>query len=107
MSDAAADTPSSTASEAGALSSRAAALTNFLRRLGDWDFPADASLQISVVAGRSVTLEPGGPVIRQTSHADLFISAEDSSFIEAALDRLLAVLMQRAQRAAQPATTET
>ncbi len=93
--------------ETDSLSLRAAALANFVRRLSVWDFPADAVLQISVVAGRSVTVESGGPVVRQASHADLFIGGDDAAFIEAALERLLASLMTRARRAAALSESET
>ena len=105
MSDAAAETPSPTAADADALSSRAAALANFLRRVAEWDFPADASIQISVIAGRSCTIEAGGPVIRQDSHADLFISADDVRFVEAGLIALHRNLRASAQIAATMASS--
>lgn len=104
MNDAAAEAP--TAAAADSLSSRAAALQCFIRRLAEWDFPADASIQISVIAGRSCTIEAGGPVIRQNSHADLFVDAADARFIEAALRELQRKFIARARRAALIALKE-
>ncbi len=106
MNNAGAETPSPTAAEADSWSSRAAALQCFIRRLAEWDFPADASIQISVIAGRSCTIEAGGPVIRQNSHADLFVPAADTRFILAALCELQGAMTARARAAASMAAHE-